>query len=459
MIYSGGSCYGDLPIHMYLAESFLIGGNKHISWSGMTSPIFAGERLTYPFLPDFHAAIFRPLGDTLHEGFLYPSFMMATAMWGILYCFTVRVTGSRLGGALSVLLTIGAGGMGGPRWIQAVGWNSAMTRDVVQHDPTGEWKYLWFAFVPHILLPQRGACFAYPMAVLCLLLVWVGSDNTSAGAARPTPLERRHLLIGAALAAGSLPMVQAHSFIGCGVIIIFIALLDCYKWLADPTLMVDWALAGIVAAVTGGPQMLLFQKTVTQGYYGKFLAYGWLYEHFEFGKPLGVIGWFNMWWYSLGPTVHLFVVLILAYAAEAAFGWRIGSRAAKKVRVARGRARARGPMAPPPSAALPTPRPSLHARPPSPTHRMPPAPSPTSCSSTPRPPRAAARAPAAASCRPARSPRRACPRARPARRPRCWAPCWTSTGPRTWRPPSRGWAGCWARTGRRPRCPSPTSSP
>ena len=327
MIMSGGSCYGDLPIHMYLAESFLIGCNKNISWSGMTSPIFTGERLTYPFLPDFHAAIFRPLGDTLHEGFLFPSFMMCTAMWGMLYCFTVRVTGSRIGGIFSALLTIGAGGMGGWRWIQSAGWNGAMYRDVIQHDPTGEWKYLWFAFVPHIMLPQRGACFAYPMAVLCLLLMWSGTDTTSG---KVTPSERRHLLIYSALCAGSLPMVQAHSFIGVGVIIAIVAAFDFYKWLADPTLMVDWLLAGIVAVATGGPQMILFRKTAFEGYYGKFLSYGWLYKNYEFGKPDGVIGWFRMWWYSLGPTVHIFVALMVAYIVEAYVGWRIGSRAAKK---------------------------------------------------------------------------------------------------------------------------------
>ena len=140
---------------MYLAESFLVGCNQDVSWSGMQSPIFAGAPLTYPFLPDFHAAIIKALGSTLREGFLAPGFAMTVALWGLLYFFTLRVTGSRLGGVLAVALTIGAGGMGGPRWIAHTSWAHAMGQDVVQHDYTGEWKHLWFAFVPHILLPQR----------------------------------------------------------------------------------------------------------------------------------------------------------------------------------------------------------------------------------------------------------------------------------------------------------------
>jgi hypothetical protein len=40
----------------------------------------------------------------------------------------------------------------------------------------GEWQHLWFAFVPHILLPQRGGNFAYPLSVLVLILVYVATD-------------------------------------------------------------------------------------------------------------------------------------------------------------------------------------------------------------------------------------------------------------------------------------------
>ena len=315
VLLSGGSCYGDLPIHMYLAESFLVGCNQDVSWSGMMSPIFAGERMTYPFLPDFHAAVIKSLGSSLRWGFLAPGFAMTVALWGLLYFFTLRVTGSRMGGIIAVALVIGAGGLGGPRWIAAQGWRVAMNADVVQHDPTGEWKHLWFAFVPHILLPQRGATFAYPMAVLSLLLVWLGTDTSGSGAKMSTSV-RRSLLVHAALFAGSLPLVQAHAFIGIGIIIAITFVLDAHKWGNDVNTAISWALAGAVAIATGGPQMVLFQKTVTKGHEGKFLAYGWLYKNYEFGKPDGPLGFFRFWWHSLGPALHIFVVIMALYVVE-----------------------------------------------------------------------------------------------------------------------------------------------
>lgn len=42
-IFSGGSCWADLPLHMHVAESFLHGRNQDVSWGQLMSPIFAGE--------------------------------------------------------------------------------------------------------------------------------------------------------------------------------------------------------------------------------------------------------------------------------------------------------------------------------------------------------------------------------------------------------------------------------
>lgn len=183
-----------------------------------------------------------------------------------------------------MLLTFGAGGMGGIRWLMQDGWSALKDNDVVQHDPTGEWKHLWFAFVPHIMLPQRGAVFAYPMAMLSLLLVWAASDSasawavpaaTDASAAAPgasasvmSLADRRRMLILAAGVAGTLPMHQAHAFIGVGIIIGTIFLFDMHKWARDVRLLLAWVEAGILAVAMGIPQMLLFTKTANEGFGG-----------------------------------------------------------------------------------------------------------------------------------------------------------------------------------------------
>jgi len=71
-IFSGGSCWADLPIHMTIAESFLTGRNNDVAWGDMQSPVFAGEKFVYPFIPDWHAAVLVKIGTTLRQAFLWP---------------------------------------------------------------------------------------------------------------------------------------------------------------------------------------------------------------------------------------------------------------------------------------------------------------------------------------------------------------------------------------------------
>jgi hypothetical protein len=330
-IKSGGSCYGDLPIHMTLANSFLDGCNKEMSFFNMQSPIFAGRKLTYPFLPDFHAAIIVALGGRMRDGFLLPGFSLCCALWILVFFFTLRVSRSKLGSFFSVFMVIGAGGLGVWRWVLSeyksnpsgglygAYLNILRDKDVIQHDPTGEWKYLWFAFVPHIMLPQRGANFAYPLVLLILILVWMATDQSSSEELRkPTsPEVRRAMLVTAGLLSACLPLFQAHSFIGIGIIIGFIAILDFHKWTSDSYLFVSWIQAGVVAVVLSLPQLMQFRQTVEEGYYGKFFTYGWLFNNYEFGEPHNTIyGLIRFWCYSLGSCVPLFLLAITTTLIE-----------------------------------------------------------------------------------------------------------------------------------------------
>jgi amino-acid N-acetyltransferase len=46
--------------------------------------------------------------------------------------------------------------------------------------------------------------------------------------------------------------------------------------------------AGVLALATGGPQMLMFRKTVSEGFYGSFMTFGWLFTkdlYVSFGTP------------------------------------------------------------------------------------------------------------------------------------------------------------------------------
>lgn len=172
-IWSGGSCWADLPIHMTIAESFLSGRNQDVSWGGLHSPVFAGEGLAYPFMPDFHAAVMVRLGGCgLRHAFLLPGLALCFSLLALMYLLTVRVTKSRIGGLLSILLLLGAGGMGGWNLAARDGFWEAATKDTAQNDAVGpDGRIVWFAFLPHVFLPQRGATFAYPLCLAILLMV------------------------------------------------------------------------------------------------------------------------------------------------------------------------------------------------------------------------------------------------------------------------------------------------
>jgi hypothetical protein len=274
----------------------------------MTSPVFAGEKMYYPFLPDFHAAVMKRLGDGLRPAFLWTGFLMACSLFAFIYLLAARVTKSRLGGLLAIVLTLLAGGMGGVNILMRDGWARATETDTAQNDVSGDGRVFWFQFVAHVLLPQRGANFAYPMVMLALLLVWRATDM----AAPLAHADRRSLLVHAAGFTATLPLVQAHAFIAAGVIIGVLFVLDAHKWLADHRLALSWVYAGLTAAALGGPQLALFSKHVSHGSGGSFVKSGWIYLNHDVGRERG---FFGFWWMALGAALPLFLI------AFATVGW------------------------------------------------------------------------------------------------------------------------------------------
>ncbi len=64
-VWTGGSTYADLPIHMHMANSFLFGRNRVVFFNGMHSPVFAGEVRRCPVLRCLWAPVPRCLWAVL----------------------------------------------------------------------------------------------------------------------------------------------------------------------------------------------------------------------------------------------------------------------------------------------------------------------------------------------------------------------------------------------------------
>lgn len=70
--WSGGSIWADFAFHLNIINSFLHGENKYFTvFSKLKSQIYSGSVMSYPFIPDFHAASLMSLGLYSKTFFFY----------------------------------------------------------------------------------------------------------------------------------------------------------------------------------------------------------------------------------------------------------------------------------------------------------------------------------------------------------------------------------------------------
>ena len=210
-VFTGGSCWADLPIHLHLANTFLLGRNQDVSFKEMHSPIFAGKQMSYPFLPDFHAAIMVRLGSEMRWSMLIPGFLLFLSLMGLVYRLNTRLMGHRMAALASVVLILFAGGVGGINMWRIMDWERLMSKDPIQDDapPRGDSSVFWFGFLTHVLMPQRGATFAYPVCLVVILLVLQATRSTR----DLTLADRRRLIVLAGFLASLLPLVHVRTTI------------------------------------------------------------------------------------------------------------------------------------------------------------------------------------------------------------------------------------------------------
>jgi hypothetical protein len=322
-VWTGGSCWADFPIHMHILQSVLVGRNQAVSLTGMHSPIFADRPMSYPYLPDFHAAVIVWHGASVRQAFFATGFLSFLAFVGLLFSLGARLTSSRVAGVLGVAVLLCMGGVGGIRLLQHFGFPAVLDKDPVQDDMVNGvfsgGSVFWFAFMPHIFLPQRSATLAYPAILLAMLVMWQVIRPSRPGASQ----DRSFLLMFCAGICGMLPLVQAHAFVAMAAFVGTIFVLEAPAWLADHDLLLrGWLPAGLIAAVFFAPQWLVFSRMVESSN-RSFLELIALYNGHGSSAPaelkavLGQSGfaidfvWF--WIRALGPFVPLFLGMLLSY--------------------------------------------------------------------------------------------------------------------------------------------------
>lgn len=329
-VYSGGSCWADLSIHLHMAYSFIFGRNSDVSFYGLMSPIFAGEKMSYPFLPDWHAAVLFQLGSSMRHAMMNPGIAMFFSFVGLMFFLSKRLVRSSLAATVCIALVILAGGMGGFSLMKKISFERIMSwYDPIQDLADQKNGVFWFAFLPHIFLPQRGATFAYPMVLTILLIMWnaVGPTPLAVSEGVESVVKKMHvddslksrLLMVAAVLSASLPLVQLHSFVALAIIITSLFLMELPSWVGHPFQLFSWLSAGVTTIVLSAPQLNTFIKTALYGGAdgaGTFMSFRPIWSHTMTMTPTFLNYW-KFWWNSLGPAVPLFTVALIWWSVPA----------------------------------------------------------------------------------------------------------------------------------------------
>ena len=348
--YVGGTVYGDMPFHLMIINSFLFGVNAHtapLAGTPVMAAFFADSPLVYPYIPDFHTALLAGSGASLHFSLMFPGILLCFSFLLLLFFLNLRLTSSIVAATLSVPLILMCGGTGGIQWLLFDrSWSGFRSVDHILVDSiTRSISICWFSLPAHILLPQRTTQFAYPISLLALILIIrackrvhnqslkkARSNNSltidateyylKSGQASPTKsnfrldisweylstTNRLKLFAYGGLVTGLLPMLQAHSFVAVGAIMLVVAGLQLLKWAKDYRndtahiilILKQWGVYGVAAFLLGIPQSLVYLQRVSGG---GFIRLQSIWSDFP-PDSSAISLWFN----AVGAFLPLFIL-------------------------------------------------------------------------------------------------------------------------------------------------------
>ena len=327
--------FGDLPFHLSVITGFAFGNNFPPE-----DPTYSGVRFTYPFLTDFVSAIFVRCGADLRQSMFLENFVIAIAFVGLLHRWALEMLRDKLAAVITPILVLLSGGFGWILlWKQVTQKNVDGLIGVVQNLPPSftvipETTWRWGNAISTLLIPQRGFLLGLPLAIIVFTQWWLSAEKpgeeskgeqgkrgkgkgkkqkernvADVNQAQPAPHERASVspspfspfppsvrrMIAAAVVAGLLPLVHAHSFVVVMAVGACLALLQ-QRWR-------EWLTFFVVASLIALPQMWWSTHNSAVAA-GKFFAWEIGWDH---GKDNPV--WF--WLKNTGLFIPLTVAAIL----------------------------------------------------------------------------------------------------------------------------------------------------
>lgn len=242
-LYSGGNSWNDMSLHLAISSAFLSGDNFPAMF-----PVYAGEPLRYPFMPDFQTAVLRVFGLSPYAALMLTAVPLALTITGLFYCLARRIIRSRTASVLATILFLFNGGLGFVYFLED--WRKS-TKPLTEFWGEMPLNYAnlwdqqihWANIIVDCFLPQRTSLYGIPIALMTFIIFaivwrrWHETENVK-------HWNGWQELLFAGVLVGFLPLFHAHTFVAVGLVSGFLFLIKPRReWL------VFWIPAVSIAAV------------------------------------------------------------------------------------------------------------------------------------------------------------------------------------------------------------------
>ncbi|KAJ6227950.1 hypothetical protein M0813_09365 [Anaeramoeba flamelloides] len=215
------NCYGDLPFHLTLINSFLHGCNSRFrSLQSLQFPVLSDSQLSYPFLMDYSSALWASGGLNLRATFVFQGATLTLSLLVLIYYFYLRVFKSPYSKIRSLLSTIMILFVGGYGWVQYfIQPEQGKLKNYIDYlfKPDANNELFWISFLDGTLLPQRSTLLGYPLLIIIFKLLYIQIEKNN-------PSINRQMIL-ATILTSLTPLSHFHSYFTIGFILSFLSIL------------------------------------------------------------------------------------------------------------------------------------------------------------------------------------------------------------------------------------------
>jgi hypothetical protein len=202
--------FGDIQYHLAIINSFFLGNNFPPQ-----NPIYAGVRLSYPFMIDFYSAVFRTVGFNLQYSLIIPGLIFGECVFAFFLLFAYRFLKSIKGSAIAFLIFVFNGGLGGYLMLKESLGSSAFLDSFAKSFSyvIDTYNFRFPNAVSSVFMAERPILVGVAAFLAVLILLFLGFDKEKADS---------ELLL-AGLIIGLLPLWHTHTLIDLALLLPFYA--------------------------------------------------------------------------------------------------------------------------------------------------------------------------------------------------------------------------------------------